>query len=138
MVALFDALRLGEDGLRASPGQWRGTVGADQDAGTQVAAEQSGCEAGLEPVADGRGREDYGFLRESSGAGGDPSACRGHPGLRGATGRCGREGELAGAALSGGDPLAEMGEVAQGRIVCAVRGGQRVQPETEVDAVTSG
>ncbi|MFD9925808.1 hypothetical protein ACFWZK_06490 [[Kitasatospora] papulosa] len=33
VVALSDALRLGEDGLWASTGQGRGTVGAGQDAG---------------------------------------------------------------------------------------------------------
>lgn len=50
VVALPDCL--GEDGLRAGAGQRGGAVGAGRDAGAQIAAEQGGCEPGLEPVAD--------------------------------------------------------------------------------------
>ncbi|MFJ7969470.1 hypothetical protein [Streptomyces sp. NPDC096324] len=68
-MAVADALRLDEDGLRVGAGLWGGIVRVGRDAGVQVAAEQCGGESGLEPVGDRWGRAGcYGFLRGLSGA----------------------------------------------------------------------
>lgn len=94
VVAVADALGLGEDGLRAGAGQQGGAVGAGRDAGAQVAAEQGCRESGLEPVADGWGCAGcYGFLRDRAVRWVAPAGCRGHPGvLRAAPGLCGARG----------------------------------------------
>ncbi|GGJ04696.1 hypothetical protein GCM10010121_013880 [Streptomyces brasiliensis] len=82
VVALSDALCLGESGLRAGAGQRGGVVGAGGNAGAQIAAEESGGESGLEPVADRWGCAGrYGFLRESGGVPGGPGGVRGRPGV---------------------------------------------------------
>ncbi|GHG02919.1 hypothetical protein GCM10018777_12410 [Streptomyces albogriseolus] len=100
VVAVADALRLGEDGLRAGAGEWGGAVGAGRDAGAQVAAEQRGRESRFEPVADRWGCAGcYRFLRGSGGAVVGPGVVPGPPGWPYGVRRAGagREGELAGA-----------------------------------------
>ncbi|GHI64478.1 hypothetical protein Saso_61280 [Streptomyces asoensis] len=80
VVALPDALCLGEDGLRAGAGQRGGVVGAARYAGAQIAAEEGGGEPGLEPVADRWGSAGcYGFLRESGCVLGGPCGVPGPP-----------------------------------------------------------
>lgn len=109
VVALPDALRLGEDGLRAGAGQRGGVVGAGGNAGAQIAPEQGGREARLAAVADRReGAGCYGFLQESGRGGGRPrrgaGAARVFYGVRRAGAE--REGELAGTGCCGAERAA--------------------------------
>lgn len=89
--------------------------------------------------------EGFGFLAGGSPlevTGGDPAPDDHFPGERQQpVDRGGDLGQHLGhrtAGLGGSDPLGELGEVAQGRVMFAVRRGQRVQSGVEVDAVTGG
>ena len=100
VMAVADALGLGEDGFRAGAGQRGGAVGAGRDTGAQVAAEHGCRESGLESMADRWGRAGcYGLLRGSSAAVGGPGGAPGPPWWSYGVRRAGaeREGELAGA-----------------------------------------